>query len=358
MFFSRKEEMEQIQGTLFDQPATVFDPILGYRWVAGTRCMRVAKGEVVYDHVMPVNNEGCHCTYDYEHKKGTDRTFRFFVLGDSFTNDAGVEIAWPETLQHLLRGRSEYGIDVEVYGMPTDGGGLPNWYTTLHEYILPNFDIDGLIIADWGDDLTRDWVVCHSEEDGFLWKTVGLDERPKNVEEVLAMKDQMNKLYEICSKEHLAERAEALKANADPKPYDCNSYGMDARIGPEGYEFTEAGFKKHYTEDRYDLLKGIMDSCKQRGIKVIYSVLPEIGDVMCSHDKPELKQFHPQVGEWIGDHFNVPYFDGLKIFDKVERESILESYWLKYDGHWGQGASMYYAINMADFILRNKIMVE
>ena len=134
MFFSDAKEMTEIEGTVFNSPPTTFDPLLGYRWNQGIRFTRVANGEIVCDTRPKMNGQGFHCSFEYEKSKPSGRAFRFIAIGDSFTNDLACGEAWPETLHRFLRSRYEHGVDVQVYGMPTDGGGLLNWYTVR---ILP-----------------------------------------------------------------------------------------------------------------------------------------------------------------------------------------------------------------------------
>ena len=99
-----------------------------------------------------------------------------------------------------------------------------------------------------------------------------------------------------------------------------------------------------------------MAMCKERGIKVIYSKLPSREDVYYLIDNPGAKTFRQAEGEWIARHFGVMWFDGLSIFADLPATSIRDFYWLKYDGHWNQGASTYYALRLADWIISEGIV--
>ena len=358
MFFTSQEEMHQIKGTVFDRPPTTFDPILSYRWNPGFRYVRVANGEIVCDLAPAINNEGFHCSFDYEHEKRDRRTFRFIVLGDSFTNDLAVNEAWPETLQYLLQSRAEHGINVEVYGMPTDGGGLPNWNTTLKEFVVPNYEFDGLILADWGDDLSRDWVICHSTEEGMFWDRVDLTQRPTGRAEVEGNLGGMQKLYGVRPGSEIDELVAKLREHAKPKrqtPDDCYS---TPEMAPDGYEFSPGAFAERYSPERLDLFAEIVDICRQREAPVIYSTLPTRPEVLSLNQNASGKLFRQAQGEGLCRHFDIAYFDGCSVFGHVDPQSLIDLYWLKYDGHWSKAASMQYALSLADWIVAQGIVAR
>ena len=340
MFFTSPDEMHEIAGTVFSRPPTTFDPVLSYRWNPGFRYVRVAKGEIVCDLAPAINNEGFHCSFDYRHEKEDKRTFRFIVLGDSFTNDLAVNEAWPETLQYLLQSRAEHGINIEVYGMPTDGGGLPNWLTTLKEFIVPDYEFDGLIVADWGDDLSRDWVVSHSTEDGLYWDRTDLKERPASHAEMEAGFGDMERLYEVRPNSEIDELVAKLREHASPKrltPSDCES---TPELAPADCDFSPEAFAERYSQERFDMFAEIVEICRQRKAPVIYSPLPTRPEVLFLQKNRQATLYRQAQGEGLCKHFGIAYFDGCGVFGHVSPQSLIDLYWLKYDGHWSKAASM------------------
>ena len=122
--------------TVFSRPATMWDPISGFKWNnQENRVFCVTNNEIIADNKYKYNNYHQHCSFDYSPKKKSANIYRFVVLGDSFTNDLLLHIAWPETLHYLLNSRKEFTKTFEVYSFPTDGGGLVNWHTTFKELI-------------------------------------------------------------------------------------------------------------------------------------------------------------------------------------------------------------------------------
>jgi len=356
MFFTSQEEMHQIKGTVFDRPPTTFDPVLSYRWNPGFRYVRVADGEIVCDLAPAINNEGFHCSFDYHHEKRDERTFRFIVVGDSFTNDLAVNEAWPETLQYLLQSRAEHGVNVEVYGMPTDGGGLPNWLTTLKEFVIPNYEFDGLIIADWGDDLSREWVVCHSTQEGLFWHRVDIKERPADQAEMEGMFGDMQKLYEVRPGAEIDELVAKLREHARPKPQKPGDYESTPELAPEGYEFSPEAFAERYSEERFEMFAEIVEICRQREAPVIYSPLPTRPEVLFPQKNGNARLYRQAQGEGLCRHFDIAYFDGCSVFNHIRPQSLTDLYWLKYDGHWSKAASLQYALSLADWIIAERIV--
>ena len=253
-------------------------------------------------------------------------------------------------MHRFLRSRHEHGVEVEVYGMPTDGGGLLNWYTVLKEYVIPNYEVDCIVIADWGDDLYRPWAHSHSTDTEMLWGRVELADRPKNLDDLLANADNMRKLYEVRSDEQIDYLLANLRKHAAPQPVAID-YGPAPRVIPPGYEFGPRSFGERYGADRFDVLAEIMSLCREHGIDVIWSELPEHGDLHCLIDHPGEKTFRQAQGEWIAEHFDVSWFDGCAIFGDIPARSLIDFYWLKYDGHWNLAASTYYAMRLADWIV-------
>ncbi|MDP6112148.1 MAG: hypothetical protein QGG53_09810 [Planctomycetota bacterium] len=349
MFFTDPKEMNKIRGTVYNRPPVTFDPILSYRWNPGIRVVRVAQGEIVFDSSPKINNEGFHCSYDY-HREKRERTFRFIVLGDSFTNDLAVDEAWPETVQHLLRSRPEHATGIEIYGMPTDGGGLPNWYSTLKEYLLPHFEFDGLLIADWGDDLARQWVVSHSNEESMFWDRVDIKERPGSLEEVESNLGNMPKLCEVKTDSEIDQLVSQLKQHANPKSQTPDECEGNVELAPEDFEFSPAQFTERYSPDRFDMLSEMVELCREHSKVMVYSPLPTRSEVLHLIQNPAIPLFRQSQGEGLCRHFGIHYFDGCSVFNHINPRTLIDLYWLKYDGHWSKAASLQYALALAEWM--------
>ena len=347
-------EMEEIKGTYFSAPASAADLKYGYRWHQNNRILRVAQGEIVADRKYRLNNYHQNCSFDYFPRKERENIFRFVVLGDSFTNDIMLHTAWPETLHHLLNSRKESGVDFEVYAFPTDGGGLPNWHATFFGLLEKDFEYDALIVADWGDDLFRKWTIFDSDGENVYYKRAEPSEKPENTDQLKALMRDAEAIYKVKSEEWLDETANDLKNRArqnKTRKIDCGDYKLKTELPPENYEFSRELFVGRYGETRYVMLKEIVDTCKGQGKALIYSCLPTRDGLLHRISTGE-KLLAQLQGAGICGHFGMRFFDGYEAFKDIEPQSVVDFYWLRHDGHWNLGASMHYALKLAEWIYR------
>ena len=362
MFFSDMKEMRDIRCTLFSSPPAKFDPVMGYRWLSGFHMVRVIKGEVIIDRCPRINSSGYVSEVEYLPKKSSPDIFRIIVLGDSFTNCIYMEHTWPEMLQYLLRSHPEHGKTIEVYGFPTDGGGLPNWHSTFMDKLLPEYDFDALIIGDFGDDLARKFIVFHSTDKDVFIARFDNDKRPRSQEEFTRRfaerrSEEFKKIYDIVSDEEIDALLQRLKKvePAHVRPEDCFTINDRRELAPDNYVFSSAVFMERYGEPRFAMLSEIVRICKERGFPVIFSCLPTRNGLLirAKEGRPLLHQVQTRG---ICEHFDIHYFDGYDIFSHIDPQALVDFYWLKHDGHWGTAAANLYAIKLAEWILMQKII--
>ena len=359
-------------GTFCSAPAAAFDPVMGYRWLPGpTRVIRVTHSNLVFDNTFGGNNYGSHCQYNFTPKKPSPRTFRFVVLGDSYTAGIYMPITWPEVLQQLLRSRTEWRRDVQVYPFPIDGGGLLNWHSEFMHEILPEFEFDGLIIASWYENLARDWMVFHGGQTGLYLKTFGYDERPKSREEFEKIRPTMGKFGEARDNREIqqivdqvrqlrpppvpkAQCPKELCCHSDNNLY-CEPWTRESEPAPADYAFSEDAFIKRYSTRRLSLLSEMINACRERHAPVIFCAVPTRQGVL-RVKKTGCVLLHRAESEGLCRHFGLNYFDGYAIFDGIDAEAVHSLYWLKYDTHWGFAASQLFALKLAEFITRKGIV--
>lgn len=361
MILPTQDDMREIRGTVWRHPATEWDPVFGYRWsTRENRMVRVAHGEIVADITYQYNNYGQHCSFDYSPSKPSPHTYRIVVLGDSFTNDLMLPVAWPETLQQLLNSRKEFVNDFEVYSFPTDGGGLVNWHATFTKLIEPTFEFDALIIADWGDDLEREWIVIDWRDGQATVIRTEPDDAPKTREQVEALRENGEIIADLMPEHEIDALVKRLKYRAAParvQPEDCPDDDAHVARVPNGYVFSEAAFIERYGRLRYDMLAEIIQTCHRTGKDVIYSPIPTREGLI--HLNRGGEQLMPQAqGEWLCQHFGIHFFDGFAAFSDISSQSLIDFYWLKYDGHWNLGGSTHYALKLAAWMFEKTLFCK
>ena len=311
------------------------------------------------DNKFKFNNYGQNAKYDFSPKKAKDNIYRIIVFGDSFTNDLALSTAWPETLHHLLNSRKEFNNTFEVYSFTTDGGGLIQWYTTFKETVDKEFEYDAILLADWGNDHFRDWIVVDSTETKYRVLFTKYEDRPQTKEQFEALILKAEASADIKGEKWLDEYADSLKKNAKPKDLTPSFYysgdrSSTAELPPGNYMFSKETFTKRYGEMRYSMLSEIVSICKAKNKDVIYSVIPSL-DGLISIEKEGLKLMSQVQGEGLCKHFDIHFFDGFEAFKGIDSQSLVDFYWLKYDFHWNLGAATHYALKLADWIFKNKI---
>jgi len=347
------------QGSFFSVSPVVFDLIMGFRWLPGPiRWVGIVNNEVIFDNAYSGNNYGYICSYNYAIKKRSKETFRFVVLGDSFT--AGLELSkpWPERLQQVLQSRSEKR-HVEVYPFPIDGGGLLNWYSVFTNQILPEFDFDALIIASWYENLNREFVVYHSDESYMYIKHFAKDQWPMSKEAFEKVRPTMEKLFKVLGVRELEQlvtrvRQEGKSTSVSVDHY-CRRWGPESEVAPQGYEFSTGNFVNRYSAERLAIFAEIIDACRKRHTPVIFCAVPTRQGLLRIR-KENVALIHRTESEGICSHFDLGYFDGYAAFDGVGAKSIVDLYWLKYDSHWAQAAADLFALRLAEWITAKKII--
>ena len=360
------EESSLLQGSFYSVPPSSFDPVMGFRWRDGPiRWVGICNDEVIFDNTFSGNNYGSLCSYDFTPKKPSQDTFRFMVLGDSFT--AGLELPqpWPERFQHLLRSRSEKR-PVEVYPFPTDGGGLVNWHSVFTKLILPEFEFDALVIGSWFENLARKFVIFHADNEYNHWMHFDKDKWPGSQEEFEKVRPKMEKFCKVVGEQKLDEIVRQAKQKGrftsvsvddymQQKPPCVSTWSKEWQLAPPDYVFSIDAFIKRYSAERLTMFTEIVEACKKRNIPVIFCAIPTRAGLLRMR-KENTRLIHRLESEGLCSHFGLHYFDGYAAFDGIDAEAIVDLYWLKYDAHWAQAAGDLFALKLAEWVTLKNII--
>jgi len=183
-----------IQETASNEPTTSFDPIRGFKLSKTPSRMLYAAtdGTIESSGQIRGNNFGFPDRDDFEVKKHNSEYKRFAVLGDSFTAAPFINENWPDKTEDILGAK---GNKVQLMNFSVDGGGIANWCSILNALIdKEDFELDGLVLAVWDDDLQRgfeirDDSISGTDQNGFRKGSVGYifeiypSRRPSTLEE-------------------------------------------------------------------------------------------------------------------------------------------------------------------------------
>lgn len=367
------------EGPIVSGSWAVYDPDIGYRWrPAPVRFLRVKAGEILFDVRGYFNNRGFRANHDFTVAK-PERTYRFAVLGDSFTAGWNMEKPWPDRLQNELEAKRA-DRRFQVYSFAQDGSGVPNWHRVFFREIVPNFELDALIIAVWGDNLRRNFIAMTRRQDALYYTTLppGVTPPASEAELLATHGSSMARLMPVVDEDGLAELRAHLRrwrllapdfyfakyARATQKRVarwygETRSAAQALPLDPDRRSRAdmEAYLTARIGAPRTEMLAEILDHCRAHGVPVIIASVPDVGLLIMRnatginrHDQLELKQ--------VADAFGTGYFDGYDPYLGLSRESI-EELWMLDDPHWNErGAARFasaFAAHLDDQWLRRVV---
>lgn len=270
----------------------------------------------------------------------------------------------------LNRGLEKDSLEFEVYSFAIDGGGLANWHSIMFEEILPYYDFDVLVIASFVDNLKRDFSIFHMTKDGGFFTRV--PSRPHSFQNFqTTVFPYMKKLYSVTSDEHIDSTIFSLTLAKRPlwkmpsfrstlaitiiesskifywnmiRRYISGAPTLDSKA--EG-KITWAKLKERYGMEKLEMLSQIINACKERSVPVIIASVPSLSGIIQSKNH---RMLHQAELTWISDYYGVHYFDGYALFNGFSKDKLIQEYWLRYDAHWEQRGSDFFARGISEFL--------
>lgn len=139
-----------------------FDPRIGYRMssVPARYGAVVSDGRLQAMGTLVGNNYGLPDRRDFQPRRNDPSVFRVAVLGDSFTASQFTQRSWLQVFEDSLN--RSLPDSFELLNFSVDGGGLANWHSILKNIMVKDsFDIDAVIYAVLGDDMSRKFHYRH-----------------------------------------------------------------------------------------------------------------------------------------------------------------------------------------------------
>ena len=350
-----------------NKPNVHFNPKTGYKWDSNDtcRCVRIGENVVIFDNKFVTNNYGYVTHNEFYTQKQDAIKKRYMVLGDSFTAALFLESNWVDRVNELSQ---ESGNDsIEFYPFGVDGGGVLNWHAIFFNEIVPEFHFDGVIIASFFDDLNRDLQIYNSENGSCIM--TGFDSLPNQKKFIKQQKKQGRIAWEVKSDKEI----DTFKKNKEVKLRSKrNEWTLSfvKRIAPliirAYYNFNH--IRKYYKEDadinqlihlfypshKINRLYEIIEYCKNNNKEVIITSIPNKESIGRDYVSKNQKSIQHIELSYIAKKYNTLYFDGFEVYDEFSKEEI-DSYWLKYDGHWNQKGSDLYANSFARWFAQSKL---
>lgn len=350
----------------FNKSCASYNPLVGYKWKPSERCrmVRVDAGEVLYDNKFSTNNMGYISKYNYSNSKKDTAVKRFMVLGDSFTSGEFIETPWPDKIQELLNKDSIN--NVEIYSFGVNGGGLANWCAVFFNEIVPIYEFDGVIIADFKDDLFRDYMVFHMDGEfaytGYLNElpdsNSSMDDRIKNnfsktfyilddsiIDEMIRNRNELSFFHPTIPSLHVVTRiSQAISS------YYYQHF-VESKVIANSTSMEE--WMNLYYGKKLDRLDQIIHHCRKKNKQIILASIPTKQGASRTdfENRGMTKTIHQLELEFIAGKHGIPYFDSYPDFQQLS-DSAKDAHWLKYDGHWNQKGADLFANKFHNYFLR------
>ena len=334
----------------FNKPATIFDPIRGYRWSEDSiRTFRFRKGKFSYDNVFTINEQGWVMDQDYSFKKKDTSTFRWILFGDSFMAGVMLQENLPNKVQNYFNDKN---YNTEFYSFAVDGGGISNWYNIFFKEVLPNYEFDAVILAPYEDNLYRDFTISLIQENGYLGRIDSVDWKAGDTfnpsdykelkpynniytdKEIDELSTNPGKTFNFHIKEliYIEFKKKFLTKKQQHQTRVINNFDQ---------------LSKKMGHNKSAQLNQIISYCQKNDIPILLASVPSLTELKNELErKPNRHQIEMNI---VKEQFQIPYFDGYKVFQGLNEQEI-ESNWLWYDGHWNQKGSDRYADKFAEYL--------
>jgi hypothetical protein len=351
---------------LYDKIPVEKNFISGYRYMPGKiRYKRIFNGKVLFDNTFQVNNMGFISNVDFKHSKTSD-TYRFIVLGDSFTSGEYISESWPSKLNYEFNSDS---INYEFYSFALGGGGFLNSYNQFFYEVIPNYNFDAVILAIFGDDIKRDMIYadCVNGE-VFYYRSTEIIKQIEDFERIEFNRNIGAVLSDFDSEKNL------LDLGALQRPYPIMSYVLNSLFMRELNQKRLAYYKeiavvnntnsetvycsndfiKRYGLAKYNYFIDMVNYCDENSKPMILVSIP--GKELVEWYKEEPLVINQEL-EFLSDTFNLYYFDTYPQFAKLSEES-LDSLFIYYDGHWNQKGSDYFSEIFSTYLHDNIFLIK
>jgi len=339
----------------FNGPCADYDNIRGFRWNGeAPRISKIINNHVVYDHYFHLNEQGFYFDIDFKKIKSDSLSKRLIVLGDSFTSGEYLEKPWPVRFNELS------GSDKKLYSFSVNGGGLFNWYSIFFNEIVSHYEFDGIILPVFGNDLQRDFFVMdHGPEVGL---TGYLDTIPSSWQDVQDYFSEQLKPYATYMTDSLInqKKDEAIRFSEQQFRFAPDIYLFALAISTPVRMSQDNKFKKFLQDqiidesitndhelierelgtDKLRMMEEIIHYCEVNEKEMIIATLPYEPGYQYLDKGQEFK--HAAVCKAICRRYDLLFFDGVAIYDDLDKKSLSECF-LPFDVHWSQKGSDVFA---------------
>ncbi|HAA51877.1 MAG TPA: hypothetical protein DCE43_19320 [Planctomycetaceae bacterium] len=343
--------------------AVSFDPVLGYRLTANpTRMMIIGSNGVIESSgTFRGNNLGAPDNDDFFPARGPDNRKRFVVLGDSFTSGLYMERSWPDIAESLSQ---QGNSPIELLNFSIDGGGVANWQQVLTRIIVADgYDIDGVIFAVYGTDLSRPFTFWDQVVPGYnrpmqlgRWpdfQASGPETRSRDRLEPLDT-------WQVVSSQVFDQYLSGQRRPPVSRPFQFYLTGKCRALVSSLFHHDDESRQllkslshlpdaELFFRDRRHVISEIEDALQKQRLPALVVHIPyrEVLLTRAGVASENLRFYLESVGEsWETQSFakliGADFVDGSEAFKDLSVAEI-HAHWLPIDGHWNQAGAEQFA---------------
>ena len=324
-----------------------FHPVKGYDLTrTSSRFARITAGKTEFVGSFVGNAQGMPDRDDFTITRQTSGTHRYAVLGDSYSSAPYLGITWPDRVEDAFNSEDRR---LELLNFSTDGGGLANWASNIDGLLAAEgYEIDGLIIAVFGDDLRRRFSIADGRDRKHYafarvpgWNPAKYPQTRQAANRLLDSHEIRN-AYNLNTAEFDAALAGAWQPDT---PWEFKLTGAVRHYIPHWWrkyqrylasprhnEHPRDASGSGFNTGQLELIASIRRYADSRAIPIHVLYLPDLAEASgkSSQHLREVKAF--------AELLHARFTDGRAAFSGIEPDN-LNPLWFPNDKHWNQAGS-------------------
>lgn len=352
---------------LISHPFSTYNEVRGYHYTNPVRFVSIINRHVEFDETFKPNAQGYSSNRDYTYKKSDSSVYRIMVLGDSFSDACFLDQSWADALDKHLKAQ---GRKMEVYSFSYSGNGIVNWENIFRKEILPNYEFDCLVIANFVDDMSRKFNVQILGEKYMVgnFDTIPADKNDFEQHYASRMLNLTNTPFykhEILDETKVDKRIKQITAGSSlvsvehkwkkPEPYILYTLINEVIAPILEMRHSQPAVTWQHVQNKYGQnihkLQWISDTCHQMKIRVILCSIPLKTGALAYTEG--MNYPHQQECKLFSEKMKMEYFDGYEIFKNIPKNER-KNYWFVHDGHWNSKGSDLFANSISKLFLNQK----
>lgn len=327
--------------------------------------MKICRGQIIFDQEIKPNDAGYISPSAFAPQKKDSSVFRWLVFGDSFTDGYFLETNWPSRVDSLFKSQ---GRSIEIHSFALNGSGIKTWARILDRLNKMHYEYDGVIIACFGNDLSReDFVMEHSGQNCYFgWQDLNgkydstrIQTEPDIIDSAIiqnASKIVEGKYASCCHQLLLPYYIRILYKEVRQifvLKSQSKELGYTYIFADKNHKNTDSlRMLEKYGKEKMMIIDNMLLSCIKNKKCLLLASIPDKGGLSIYKAQDDI-QLNIEL-KWLALKYKSAFFDGYSISKKTGQKELF----LNYDGHWNQDGSDVFAQKISEAIINQSKRVQ